>query len=230
MSEQPKTVAKISGTPEELREALKGNKVEIGLDIDGRDPKQREFLKDILNKDEQKAQQPDLSDKKIQVYKRFGDSRALDCQTTEELRNFVTQKVNDASKPIPAGSPLVPQQYGQKDDLYTHHYSDFGSMVNDLKNRIRDPNSTDELRKEAQSYYDSLLKKWIQTQKRNPEVPTGFYDPNVPEHLPSDLKRTPEGFLISENESDLQRLQARWRAERLRKMGKGINDKGEVVQ
>jgi len=186
-------------------------------------------LADALARREVADDHNDLATKKLQVYQKFGDSNALNCSTVEDLRNFVTQKINDASKPIPAGSPLVPQQYGQKDDLYTHHYSDFGSMVSDLKDKIRDPNSTDEQRREAQSYYDSLLKKWIQTQKRNPEVPTGFYDPNVPEHLPSDLKRTPEGFLISENEGDLKMLQNRWRAERLRKMGK-LNDKGEVVQ
>ncbi|MGD0644390.1 MAG: hypothetical protein ABSA75_05745 [Candidatus Bathyarchaeia archaeon] len=189
-----------------------------------------EKLIDTLARREVADDHNDLATKKLQVYEKFGDSNALNCQTTEDLRNFVTQKVNDASKPIPAGSaPLNQAQYGRKDDLYTHHYSDFGSMVNDLTNKIHDPNSTDEQRKEAQSYYDSLLKKWIQTQKRNPESPLGWYDPNLPENLPSDLKRTPEGFLVSENEGDIKRITNNWRNERLRKMGK-LNERGEVIQ
>ena len=101
-------------------------------------------------------------------------------------------------------------------------------MVSDLREKMSNA-PTEQERKEAESYYNSLLKKWIQTQKRNPEVPLGFYDPNAPENLPSDLKRTPEGFLVSENEGDLKQLQNRWRAERLRKMGK-INERGEVIQ
>ena len=189
-----------------------------------------EKLVDILARREVQDDHSDLAEKKLQVYQKFGDSNALNCQTTEELRNFITQKINDASRQTPAGSaPLNSQQYGQKDDLYTHHYSSFGEMVQNLTNKIHDPNSTDEQRREAQSYYDSLLKKWIQTQKRNPEVPTGFYDPNAPENLPSDLKRTPEGFLVSENEGDIKRITNNWRNERLRKMGRGINEKGEVV-
>lgn len=50
MSQEQKKITKISGTSEEIREALKGNKVEIGLDIDGRDPKQVDFLREVLNK------------------------------------------------------------------------------------------------------------------------------------------------------------------------------------
>jgi len=218
-------------SPEEVQKLKAEGKLgKIDIDVDANNPEARKFVQEILKKkDEQQTQQPDLADKKIQVFQKFHDSRALDCQTTEELRDLVTQIIDSrAPRQTPTGSaPLNQAQYGQKDDLYTHHYSDFGSMVSDLTEKMRNA-PTEQERREAQDYYNSLLKKWVQTQKRNPEVPSGFYDPNLPENLPSDLKRTPEGFLVSENEGDLQKLQARWRAERLRKMG--INDKGEVVQ
>lgn len=215
--------------PKEIKVTVDNMQTQLLANELAREKLKNEHLVDVLASKEVQNDHSDLATKKLQVYKKFGDSNALNCETVEELQNFVTQKINDASKSTPAGSaPLNQAQYGRKDDLYTHHYSSFGEMVQNLTNKIHDPNSTDEQRREAQSYYDSLLKKWIQTQKRNPEVPTGFYDPNAPEHLPSDLKRTPEGFLVSENEGDLKQLQNRWRAERLRKMGK-INDKGEVV-
>lgn len=216
--------------PKEIKVTVDNMQTQLLANELAREKLKNEHLVDVLASKEVQSDHSDLATKKLQVYKKFGDSNALNCETVEELQNFVTQKINDASKSTPAGSaPLNQAQYGRKDDLYTHHYSSFGEMVQNLTNKIHDPNSTDEQRREAQSYYDSLLKKWIQTQKRNPEVPTGFYDPNAPENLPSDLKRTPEGFLVSENEGDLKQLQNRWRAERLRKMGRGINEKGEVV-
>ena len=95
-----------------------------------------EKLVDTVARREVKDDHDDLATKKLQVYQKFGDSRALDCSTVEELRDFVTQKINSANQPTPAGSPLVPQQYGRKDDLYTHHYSDFGSMVSDLREKM----------------------------------------------------------------------------------------------
>ena len=82
-----------------------------------------EKLVDTVARKEVKDDHNDLATKKLQVYQKFNDSRALDCQTVEELQNFVTQKINDASRPIPAGSaPLNAQQYGQSDELWKRKF------------------------------------------------------------------------------------------------------------
>ena len=77
-------------------------------------------------------------------------------------------------------------------------------MVQNLTNKIHDPTVRTNSEEKHRVITTHFLKKWIQTQKRNPEVPIGFYDPNAPENFPSDLKRTPEGFLVSENEGDIK--------------------------
>lgn len=42
--------------------------------------------------------EPTLDSKKVQVVKQFGDVKALDCETVEQLREFVTEKVRKASE------------------------------------------------------------------------------------------------------------------------------------
>ncbi|MGD0644103.1 MAG: hypothetical protein ABSA75_04290 [Candidatus Bathyarchaeia archaeon] len=90
MNEEQKKITKISGTSEEIREALKGNKVEIGLDIDGRDPKQVDFLREVLNKPspndnvDLKEENEDLRNKLAIIAEKRLD----------EKRKIVTNKIN----------------------------------------------------------------------------------------------------------------------------------------
>ena len=144
MNEEQKKITKISGTSEEIREALKGNKV------DGRDPKQVDFLREVLNKpssnDDLKEENEDLRNKLgIIAEKRLDEKRKIvtdkinslirdpsrRAEMVEKLKTDSPEGVSamDTTMKIleeqlgskherfePAGSPLVPQQigYGQQ--------------------------------------------------------------------------------------------------------------------
>lgn len=128
----------------------------------------------------------------------------------------------------PSGSaPLNAQQYGQSDDIYRRRFPDQKSMVDAI---LSDMHGSDLQKAEvARSYYNKMLELWVRSKRETQKYDENFFNPNLPQNMPSDLKRTPEGFLVSENEGDIKRITNSWRAERLRKMGK-INDKGEVIQ
>jgi hypothetical protein len=141
-------------------------------------PEERELVKALIAKKEQK--QDSLADKKIQVYKEFGDEKALDATSTEELKNFVTQKVKDAaekSRGIPSGSALVDAQFGRRpDDLYTHKFENYGELIKELRERAKTS-------REAQSYLDSITEIALRTMK-DPNQRIPFYNPNDPVNLP----------------------------------------------
>jgi uncharacterized protein (DUF2267 family) len=111
--EQKKTIPKLSGTSEELREALKGNKVEIGLDIDGRDPKQREFLKDILNKPNQNQEQ--TPEEKDEIISDLTNKLGIIAEKKlDEKRKGVVEKINRYISDPQKRAEMIEKLNGQK--------------------------------------------------------------------------------------------------------------------
>jgi len=208
-------------TEEALRLKSEGKIGKVDIDVDANNPEARKFVQEILKKkDEQQTQQPDLADKKIQVYKRFGDSRALDCSTVEELRDLVTQIIDErAPRQTPAGSaPMNSQQMGFSDDLYKRKFSSDKEMVDAL---LTDMHSSDPQKAAiAKSYYDKMLGIWVRD-KRQKQGLDGFYDPNRIENLP--VLKDVNGFKVpvDPSEGDIGRIQKAWRMERKRKAEEG---------
>ena len=95
-------------TPEEALKLKEQGKIgKVDLNVDANNPEARKFVQEILKKkDEQQGMsEGDLAEKKIQVYQKFNDSRCFDCQTKEELTNFVTELINSrAPRQTPSGS------------------------------------------------------------------------------------------------------------------------------
>jgi len=184
-----------------------------------------ELVKFLKEKEEKKPMsEGDLAEKKIQVYQKFNDSKCFDCQSKEELSNFVTGLINErAPKPTPSGSaPMNDAQFGIKSgDLYRRKFSSDKEMIDSVLDQMRNGKTQAE-RDEARSYYDKMLGLWVRSKRHNQGL-DGFYDPNKIEHLPN-LKRTPEGFMTPENkdEGDIGKILAHWRIEAKRKREEGV--------
>jgi hypothetical protein len=179
-----------------------------------------EHLAERLAEREVKDDHSDLDSKKLQVYERFHDSRALDCSTTEELRDLVTAIIDSrAPRQTPAGSaPMNPQQMGQSDDLYRRKFSSDKEMVDAI---LADMHGSDPKKAEiAKSYYDSLLGQWVKS-KRQTQGLDPFYDPNRVENLPA-LKDV-NGFKVpvDKDEGDIGRIMKNFRNEAKRKREEG---------
>jgi hypothetical protein len=178
-----------------------------------------------LNKDDN-----DLLEHKVQAFKKFNDPHVLDCQTQEELSNYVTNLINEAlkhQKGTPTGSaPMNDSQLGKStESLFNRKFGSEKEMVESIIDQMNN-GATQELRDEAKSYYAALLKKWIQTRKREPNAPEGFFNPNLPENLP--LLKEEHGFKVPENpeEGDIGKLLKKWREERKQKGFMGQKGQG----
>ncbi len=205
---------------------------EVDLTIDNRQSielaKENQALKDKL----EGQNKGDLSDAKLKVYNKFHDVRALDCETKEQLSDFITMKVNLASeslKRISSGSaPLNEAQMGQKtEDLYTKDFGrDVSTKEEAYKNMIEAVidvmhNAPTQIeRDKAESYYKALLGQSLRGIKKHPEQSGQFYDPNSAENMISTHKDE-SGYTVADNpdETDLGKIKKKWRAERNRKLG-----------
>lgn len=204
----------------EIKVTVDNEQTKILAEELARERLKNERLVDTLARREIQGDNSDLATRKLQVYQKFGDSKALDCQTTEELRDLVTSLINErAPNPTPAGSaPLNSAQYGQSDDLYKRRFPDQKSMIDAL---LADMHGSDPRKAEiARSYYDKMLAIWIKS-KRSKQGLDDFFDPNRVENLP--LLKDVNGFKVpvDPSEGDIGRLQKMWRAERTRKAQEG---------
>ena len=166
-----------------------------------------------------------LADLKIQAIQKFGRADLfLQAETKEMLSSMLTNYINELAEQnnptqTPSGSaPLNDAQYGRgKEDLYRKKYSSQSEMVNDLVKKSHEGNE------EAQSYLNSLLKKYMLDKKNSPERVEGFHNPNSPEAL-AELDLVQKGEVLTPrdpNDGDIGKILHAWKLERLARMKKG---------
>jgi hypothetical protein len=198
----------------------KKQKVEITVDN-----KATEKLVEILEKERQekeaKESEDDLATKKLQAYQKFHNPMFLDAPDKETLNAMLTNYINELAEksqrnPNPSGTaPLNSAQYGTKEEnLYEKKYSSHYEMVSDLINKSHNGNE------EAQSYLNSLMKKYILDKRQNPQRIEGFHNPNSPEALQElDLVRKGDVLMPRDpKDGDIGRILNSWKLERMRRM------------
>lgn len=182
------------------------------------DNKGTEELVKLLKEKEQKKEDS-LAEHKLQAYQKFNDTKFLDAQSQEELSNMLTAHINDLAqkaKGTPSGSaPLSKAQFGQKEySLYEKPYN--RETLDELQKLSAEGNQ------EAKDILTAILKKWA-IDKRRQNTPEDSFNPNSKEALERLDLIEKDGFLTPRNKDDSEvgRLQARWRAERKAKMEEG---------
>jgi hypothetical protein len=188
-------------------------------------PEVVQSAKAILEKEMAKKNNNDLATLKLKMYEKFNHNPMfLDAPDKNTLEAMVENYVNTAiekDKGKSAGSaPANAQQYGIKpENLYSRKFYDSQEMVSELRRLTHEGNPQE--RAESEHYLNELFKKYALDKRANPTRPEPSTNPNTPESLLElDLVQK-DGVLQPRNKEsgDLQKLQAKWRAERQRRMG-----------
>lgn len=178
-----------------------------------------------------KSEDPeDLAKKIDQANSEFNTDMFSQATSKDMLKAMIKTKIADLiaheHHGTPAGSPLVPQQMGEKPtDLWTKSYTSYQEMISDLQKKKAESS------KEAESYLNQMLSQWATGKRLNPHADNS-YNPNVPEALPQlkGVEGTSAKTPLNPEEGDIGSIMAHWKKERLSRMGKAIDSNGKVIE
>jgi hypothetical protein len=170
-----------------------------------------------------------VAEKKLELYKDYGDQRILDAKDGTELKAVMKSIIKEGLEKArpdyvpPAGSaPMNAQQMGEHTDLYRMKFTDAKTMVSTLSRLSREGNS------EAESYLTALTERWLKAKKSQPNRPDDVFDPNAPENMP--LMKKIDTFLVPQDpsEGELGKIVENWRQRnpRVRKARRGQVEEG----
>jgi hypothetical protein len=182
------------------------------------DPESVRAAKELLTKQENKlGAQAIGNDVKevLQAKFREKDVEPPRIESKEDYETAVKLLKALPEKHAPSGTARCddPRQMGISQDLYTKKYEgatkedSYKNMIEDLREQSHRGS------KEAESYLTSL---WEIALKPEIKENQHAYAPKTDE---IETRTTPEGFKVSKDETELQRMFRKWREERLRKMG-----------
>jgi hypothetical protein len=218
----------MSETPEEKKKKP-DSRIEIEVKNEGMD----KISKILENQQNQQAKdEPTLEALILSASEQFNDFEFFKQATSKPmLKQMIHDRISELSKiakgnaprnETPSGSAYANErQYGAKDDLYTKDFSKdaltreeaYKNLILELRERASNGDT------EAQSYLDSLTKRFIEFKKSNPNTPETSYNPNASENLPPLKKVGDYETPIDKDLGDIGSMLAKWRKDRLRKMG-----------
>ncbi|MGD0158862.1 MAG: hypothetical protein ABSB89_01025 [Candidatus Bathyarchaeia archaeon] len=205
-----------------MSEENQDKKVKVQIDVNNKGTE--ELVKLLKEKEAKENEGFDLAGKIAEANEKFHTQMFSQAQNRQMLASMITSFVNDIASrtnptpPSTGTAPLNDAQYGARpQDLYTKPYTDFQSLVKDLREKARSGS------KEAESYLNSLFEKHRELKMQDPHRPEPSYNPNSPEALEELNLVKKDGFLTPSKveDGDLGQLQKKWREERKRQKEEG---------
>lgn len=209
---------------EENAEKKKKQDINVSIDTARTEALARESERLKIENEKLKKDEPTLSDLIIQTTKKFGrgdlwmqaTSKQMLSAMVENHINSTVKENEELKRGVPAGSPLVQQQYDSRpQDLFTKKFESDEQMIRELQDLKRAGN------REAASYLDQMLQIWANHKRTTEARDQSAYNPNLPENLPplKEVSGTSARTPVRVEQGDIQSILSRWRKERLHQMG-----------